>query len=235
MYYKLSNTASKNELENALGRPLKYPYLYKKQILINGLNEVSVPIVSMEDQHTIVPAIWGLLPEGYKGDWSDFQNLCNTLNVSLESMDSNVWYAKSLRNKRCLIPVTGFFTFYISSGTVYSFYLTRSNGLPFCLAGLYTQLDDGFISCSIITRRVDAIIEKIHNLGQGMPIILNHELHAAWLQESATMVEIKEILYTPHKYQIKPHSIAGEFHRNNISHRSLSKSAPRRNTLNNLS
>lgn len=234
MYYKLSNTANKNELENALGCPLKYPYLYKKQILINGLDEVSIPIVAMEDRHTIIPAIWGLLPEGYQGEWSSFQNLCNTLNVALESIDSNVWYAKSLWNKRCLIPVTGFFTSYVSGGTVYPLYLRRSNGFPFCLAGLYTQLDDGFISCSIITRRANRLIKRVHNLGHTMPIILNRQLHTPWLQENLKMFEIKEMLYKPHKYQIASHPIARTFYKNNISYDSMLKPVLYKNAANGL-
>lgn len=221
MYYKLSNTASRDELERTLNRYLKYPHLYEKQVLINGFEEASIPIVAMEEKDSIIPAIWGILPEGYDEEWSVFQNICNTLNAPLESMYSNLWYAKSLLYKRCLIPVTGFFTSYLSDGVVYPFYFSRADGLPFCLAGIYTILDDGFISCSIITCTADDIIRRVHNVGQTMPMILNGTLHSAWLQEGVEMAEIKEILNTPHEYQIKSHPIAREFYKNNISYDSM--------------
>ncbi|MFS4446494.1 SOS response-associated peptidase [Maribacter sp. 2307UL18-2] len=221
MYYKLSNTASKETLEKSLGRPFKYPQLYNENILINGFEEATIPVVSMNEKDVITPAIWGILPQNYQEDWSIFQNICNTLNTPLESMSTNLWYAKSLINKRCLIPVTGFFTSYLSNGVIHPFYFTRDLGLPFCLAGIYTVLDDGFLSCSIITCNADDIIRRVHNVGQTMPMILDEELHSAWLQEGVEMNEIKEILHTPHNYQIKSYPIARDFYKNNISYQSM--------------
>lgn len=221
MYYKLSNIASKSILEKHLNRPFKYPNLYDRQILINGLEESVIPIVVMDERDKIVFSIWGILPEGYQEDWSVFQDICNTLNVPLTSMDSNLWYAKSLMDKRCLIPVTGFFTSFLSDGVVYPYYFAREQGLPFCLAGIYNVLDDGFITCSLITCQADDIIRRVHNLGQTMPMILHHDLYAAWLQEGVEVSEIKKILATPHEYRIKSHPIAKEFYKNHISYDSM--------------
>lgn len=221
MYYKISNMASREVLERTLNRPMKYPHVYEKKILINGFEEETIAIVSMGEKDHITPAIWGILPEGYEEDWNVFQNIYNTLNAPLESMDSNLWYAKSLLDKRCLLPVTGFFTSYLSNGVVHPFHFARASGLPFCLAGIYTELDDGFISCSIITCDADDIIRRVHNVGQTMPIILDEQLHSAWLQEGVEMDEVKEILHTPHDYQIKAYPIAREFYKNNITYDSM--------------
>ncbi|QLG44969.1 SOS response-associated peptidase [Costertonia aggregata] len=224
MYYKLSNTASKKALEELLNRSFKYPHIYEKKVLINGFEEECIPIVSMKEDNLITPAIWGILPDGYEEEWRVFQNICNTLNAPLETMESNLWYAKSLLSKRCLIPVTGFFTSYLSDGIVYPFYFSRATGLPFCLAGIYTVLEDGFVTCSVITCSADDSIRKVHNIGQNMPVILNGHLQSAWLQEGIEMSEIKEILDTPHTYQIKSHPIAKEFYKNNISYDSMLES-----------
>lgn len=221
MYYKISNTSSGEILENTLDRPLKYPHLYEKQIMVNGFGEASIPIVPMQESDVIVPAIWGILPEGYHEDWSTFQNICNTLNAPLESINTHSWYSKSLQTKRCLIPVTGFFTSYVSNGLVYPFYISRTNGLPFCFAGIYNKTDDGFLSCSIITCKANDVIGKVHNVGQTMPVILSEELQSEWLQEDKELNEIKEILNTPYAYQIKSHPIAREFYKNNITYDSI--------------
>ncbi|MFD0798377.1 SOS response-associated peptidase [Maribacter chungangensis] len=221
MYYKFSNTASKSILKKTLGRTFKYPDLYQKKVIVNGFEEEVIPIVSMAESELITPAIWGILPEGYQEDWSVFQNICNTLNVPLESMDSNLWYAKSLLARRCLIPVTGFFTSYLSNGVVYPFYVTRTTGLPFCLAGIYTVLEDGFVSCAIITCSANEVIRKVHNLGQQMPMVLNEQLHSAWLQENVEMDEIKEIINAPHDYKMISYPIARAFYNNNISYDSM--------------
>lgn len=221
MYYKFSNTASKSVLEQSLGKTFKYPHLHKQKILVNGFDEAVIPIVTMDEPDQIVPAIWGILPNGYEEDWNVFQNICNTLNVTLESMGTNLWYSKSLLDKRCLIPATGFFTSYLADGVIYPFYVTRTNGMPFCFAGIYTTLDDGFISYSIITCHADDAIGSVHNVGQTMPMILNEQLHSAWLQEHVEMDEIKEIINTPDNYKVKAYPIAREFYKNNISYDSM--------------
>jgi len=221
MYYKISNTASRETLVKHLGKSFMYPDLYKKNVLINGFEEATIPVVSMENDHVITPAIWGILPEGYMEEWSFFQNICNTLTVSISSMDKQLWYAKSLANQRCLIPVTGFFTSYLKDGAIYPFYFSRTNGMPFCFAGIYNKTHDGFLTCSIITCKADDVISKVHNVGQTMPMILSNELQSAWLQEGIEMNDIKEILNTPHDYQIKSYPIAREFYKNNISYDSM--------------
>jgi putative SOS response-associated peptidase YedK len=221
MYYKLSNNASRDTLEILLERPFKYPYLHKKRVLINGFEEATIPIVSMQEKDIITPAIWGILPEGYEDDWSVFQNICNTLNVPLESMDMNLWYAKSLINQRCLIPVTGFFTSYLADGVVYPFHFSQASGLPFCLAGIYTVLEDGFVTAALITCEADDIIGRVHNVGQTMPMLLSKDLHSDWLNDELVMNDIKKMLSTPHNYNIKSHPIAREFYKNNISYDSM--------------
>lgn len=87
MYCKISNTASQEKSEKALDLPLKYPKAYEKQAVINGLEEASILIVSMQNSTLIMPAVLVILPDGYREDWSIFQNISNTLNSPVESMD----------------------------------------------------------------------------------------------------------------------------------------------------
>ena len=78
MYHKLSNTANRITLEREFNIRFKYPNLYQKQVLINGMDETTIPIITMHEPELMVPAIWGLLPEGYKDDWSVFQDIFNS-------------------------------------------------------------------------------------------------------------------------------------------------------------
>ena len=79
MYFKLSNTAEKEILERMTKASFKYPNLYKPQSIIHGLTEVSIPIITMDKPDELSLSIWGLLPDNYTADWSDFQNNFNTL------------------------------------------------------------------------------------------------------------------------------------------------------------
>src|SRR5690606_19380419 len=106
MCHKLSITATHFLLEKEFNRPVKYPYLYKKQVLINGLDEATIPIIAMEEKQYIVPAIWGILPEDYSDDWNIFQSVFSSLNLNIDSLNNPPWFANALLQRRCLIPVT---------------------------------------------------------------------------------------------------------------------------------
>ena len=216
MFYKISNTASLQTLESFLERPFKYPHLYGPQVLIDGMEEVTLPMVSMAESNLITPAIWGILPQGYKEEWQFFQQTCNSLNVSLGSMSTNLWYAKALKDRRCLIPITGFFTYYFHQGLIYPYYFYRRNHAPFCLTGLYNTTYEDFKTCSIITCHIDDVASKVHNMGQAMPMIIHEEQHGAWLQRDTDFEELKNIFDTPHNYQVLCHPIAREFFKNNV-------------------
>jgi putative SOS response-associated peptidase YedK len=189
--------------------------------MVNGFEEATIPIVTMEEPSVITPAIWGILPEGYKENWQDFQNFCNTLNVPLHSINKDLWYSKSLLNRRCLIPVTGFFTTYVKNGIIYPFFFSNSNNMPICLAGIYTKTNDGFLTCSIITCEADEVIGQVHNVDSTMPVILSKEKHSLWLSEETEMENIMNILNTAHDHNLKSHPIAREFYTNNISYNSM--------------
>ncbi len=221
MYYKISNTAGRKVLEEALSRPLKYPLLHEKKVMINGMDEATIPIVAMHGKGKITPAIWGLLPNGYKEDWSIFQNLCNTLNIPFEAMSNNSWHSSSLAEKRCLIPITGFYTSYVQNGIVYPSLVSKTNGKPFCLAGIYSILEDGFLTCSIITCKADKLIQDVHNIGHTMPKILSGKLESVWLEEGLDDSDIKQIMLTPHDCEMRSHAVARELYHNTISYDSI--------------
>ena len=63
MYFKISNTAKMKEIERDLNALFKYPNLYTPQVVISGLTEVSIPIVTMDEPNTISLAIWGFIAQ----------------------------------------------------------------------------------------------------------------------------------------------------------------------------
>lgn len=221
MYYKISNTAEKEQIETWTNTKFKYPHLYQPQLLINGLNEVSIPVITMEKTHEISLAIWGMLPEKYKEDWNIFQNTTNTLNLHEELMDSNLWYANALKQRRSIIPVTGFFTSLLKDGELYPFYISLKNGSPFYLAGVYNTLDDGFITCSLLVGKANAFIKKYQNIVDCMPLIVTKENKDEWLNSSTPIIKIREILKSPvaNEYQARP--IAKELFNNDITYDSM--------------
>jgi len=221
MYHKLSNTASRLTLEKEFNRRFKYPDLFGKQVLINGLDEVTIPIITMEEEELLVPAIWGLLPEGYRDDWNVFQDIFNSLNLNINSMNNPSWYSSALMQRRCLIPVTGFFTSYLIDGILYPYYFHRASGLPFCLTGIYNKLDDGFLTCSIITTHTHHNLKTVQNIDVTVPMMLPKELSSSWLAKDLNEKEIQNLLNATPNFKLIAHPISKEFFKNNISYASM--------------
>jgi putative SOS response-associated peptidase YedK len=221
MYFRISNTADKNLLEAWSNASFKYPNLYKPQIIINGLNEVTIPIITMEEEEKISLAIWGLLPEKYNEDWTLFQNTINTLNLHVGNMDSGIWYTEAYRQRRCLIPVTGFYTSYLRHGEMYPYYVGLKSGKPFYLAGIYNKLEDGFITCSILVGKANSFIKKFQNLTDCMPLLISNGGRSEWLHDETSTVRLKELLNSPVEEVFHAHPIAKEFFNNDISYDSM--------------
>lgn len=216
MYYRLSNTASRVEVEEEFGRPFRYPAIYQPQALVNGLEETNLPVITMEDPSVINFAIWGILPKDYKEDWAIFQNIYNTLNLSKESLNADLWYGNSMEGKRCLIVCSGFFTNYLYQGDIYPYFVYSPDHKPFCLGGIYNQLEDGFLTCALIIVSPDPLIEKIQTVDHGMPLVIGESFRHQWLDPGTSKDELINYIRDPAGYELQAHPIAKEFYKNEI-------------------
>ncbi|MDO6598148.1 SOS response-associated peptidase family protein [Oceanihabitans sp. 2_MG-2023] len=193
MFYKLRNTASLKTIEDTFEAQFKYPKLYKPIPIINGLKESTLPIITIEKTKTIDFSIWGLLPVDFKDNWAVFQNISNTLNVPVNNVtNEDVFYTKSLKTKRCLIVVNGFYTTFISAGKIKTFLVYRKNNKPFCMAGVYNELSDGFKTCSLLMMPTKN--NSIPNFSKNQPVILKRKYFNYWLDKSYSFSEVKAII-----------------------------------------
>ena len=206
--YKLSNTASKTLITEELGLSLKYPALYKPRLKIDGNKEQTISIITMDDPKVIIPGIWGILPQDYKGSWKTFQNLKTTLHVSKEELFTNTLYRDALMKRRCLIIVTGFYMYYLNGAKVKNYLVEKDPIHPFYLAGIYNILEDGFITCSVINTETNDKLTSMNNLYEFMPLELPKLLKNHWLSKETSLEEIKQILSKPYSSRLAVNNIA---------------------------
>ncbi|MBJ7880494.1 SOS response-associated peptidase family protein [Gelidibacter salicanalis] len=178
MLCKISNSASLNEIELQLNSKFDYDYLYQPVPVINGLKEASVCMVTSEAPHRIQYGIWGILPKGYKDSWKSFQSIYNTLEIECESITQTSWLFEALKYRRCLIVATGFYTSEIEDHVMHPYLNSLKNQGIFCFAGIYNVLEDGFISCSILTHTNGS--SKYH-LKNPRPLIISKNKYADFL------------------------------------------------------
>ena len=221
MYFKISNTAKMKEIEQDVNALFKYPNLYTPQVVISGLNEVSIPVITMNEPNAVNLAIWGLLPTTFNDDWELFQKLTNTLTISAQKINTNMWYHDSFMNSRCIIPVTGFFTSVLKNGEIYPYHVSSKNGGILYLAGIYTILDDGFITCSLLTGPLEKQVVSYQNLVDYMPVIIDHDDKYEWLSEETKIERAQMILQPPHKTDLEIRPIARNLFNQDISYDSM--------------
>lgn len=217
MYYRLSNTAEVDAIERAFDLPFKYPHIHTTSQLINGLDEESLPVITSSDPCYIQYGIWGILPEGYKEDWIDYQKTQNTLNFKVEDLS----YSKVLNiNKRCIFIVTGFFFSYEYEGEIYPFYAYPKDKRPFGLAGVYNNTYEGFVTGSLLLASMSPSVSKYNNLSNTMPLIINSHNYMDWLGDDYPEV-LRNNLSDFDRLEFKAHAIAKEFYKNDIIYNSL--------------
>lgn len=181
MIYKISNIAERKSIEKSFGCAYKHPLLYHPSAVIDGSKESIISIVTLEDPDAISFGIWGLLPSNYMGKWKDFQKAMNTLLVSQKQLRSHKIFSEAFSQRRCLVIVTGFFVYYLTGGELVPFFVHAPEGNVFSLAGIYNRLNDGFLTCSILTVTKPILLQKFRKSAPNVPVIVKKEDQDLWL------------------------------------------------------
>lgn len=201
MFYKLSNTSELIDIENEFKTPFRFPSFYEPKAIINGLQESNIPVITSEDISKIDFAIWGLLPEGYDDNWDIFQDVTNTLNINIDDQGLHQdFYAGALENRRCLIIVNGFFTSHLLDGKLCLHYVHLKHYKPFCIAGIYNKINDGFLTCSVLVTNSGNNFKGIPNLGKLKPLIFKKKDHRQWLNTNQDLENLRPLIKNHDQY-----------------------------------
>ena len=222
MYYKLSNTASANEIEESFGIPMEFPKLYKQSTIINGLEESILPIITMEQSDKISFGIWGLMPQELDDNWQVFQNFTNTLNLNVEKIDhSDTLYAQALNSRRCIVITTGFFTSAIRDGKMCPYHVHLADHKPFGIAGVYNRLEDGFITCSILVNRIKNETEQIPHILSYKPVIFDETDRQHWLNSEYDFNELEDLISSHTRTECLSNPVSKEFYDNDMEYKNV--------------
>ncbi|MDW5290411.1 SOS response-associated peptidase family protein [Formosa sp. PL04] len=200
MFYKLSNIANRASVENSLCAKFKFPHIYKPKKIIDGTTESVLPILTSENKNQIQFAIWGMLPEYFKGDWKPYQNVQNTLNIKTGTLKKHLEFYRNSQVKRCLIPITGYIDFDNIKGEITPYLISHTKATPFCVAGIYNQLEDGFLTFSIIVN--EDLDTTSTSVSSNQPAILHCNYHQDWLNPEIDTLRALDYLQQPHDYTV---------------------------------
>ncbi|MCB2196056.1 MAG: SOS response-associated peptidase [Bacteroidetes bacterium] len=158
---------------------------------------------------------WGLIPHWIKTE-KDAKSIQNkTINARGESLFEKPSFRDAAKNKRCIIPVNGFYEHHHFKGQKYPYYIRQINKEPMNLAGIWSEwtnkeTGEALTSCSIVTTKANPIMAKIHNNPKlpepRMPVILPEGLEDEWLTSTDQQLVKKLIKPYPQK-ELHTHTV----------------------------
>lgn len=158
---------------------------------------------------------WGVIPYYTKDEEGYKRQRASMLNIRSEKVlddPKSYWY--KIKQKRCLIPITGFYEHREVEGIKKKipYFLQLKNQPIMFIPGLYSvaELPDKKTgemikrwTFALITRDANALMKQVHNGGENkwrMPLMLPFELSIKWIQKELLESEYQEIL----QYEMAP-------------------------------
>ncbi len=135
---------------------------------------------------------WGLLPF-----WAEDQKISyKMINAQSETAAKKPAFRAAFKYRRCIIPADGFYEWKKENKKKQPYVVRAGEGELFGFAGLWEHWEgpDGEVieSCTILTTEPNEKIKEIHNR---MPVILEQSEYAVWLDtESKDAVQLQELL-----------------------------------------
>lgn len=172
-----------------------YDFRYYYSAFSNPL----VPVISQAEPGKISLMQWGLIPAWCRDEEQAMEIRKGTYNARSESLEDKNSFKIPFRKGRCIVITGGFFEWQHNAGKKTPWFISLRNGEPMAFAGLYdtwVNPADGSIltTFSIITTQANPLMEKIHNTGKRMPLILPGEKENCWLSKETEPGELKELL-----------------------------------------
>ncbi|MCE8526000.1 SOS response-associated peptidase [Ruegeria pomeroyi] len=130
---------------------------------------------------TLLAMRWGFLPQWYKTE-TDGPLL---INARAETLADKPAFRAACRQRRCLIPATGFYEWTRPGGDVrLPWYIHRRDGAPIAFAGIWQDWGPEGArqpTCAIVTTAANNHLGKLHHR---MPLILEPGDWPLWLGEA---------------------------------------------------
>lgn len=135
---------------------------------------------------------WGLVPSWLKDPKKGGYTM---INARAESIHEKPAFRAPFKSRRCLIPADGYYEWRSEEKIKQPYYFRARAGAPMVFAGLWQRWHGGdeqiIESCSIVTTDANEDVSDIHHR---MPVLLDDDDAAAWLQADADAATLKDLL-----------------------------------------
>ncbi|MFA4132608.1 MULTISPECIES: SOS response-associated peptidase [unclassified Brevibacillus] len=155
-------------------------------------------IISDQGKRRIGQLKWGLVPFWSKDEKVGYK----MINAKSETLREKPAFKNLFARKRCIIPADGFYEWKKVGKEKRPMRIMMKTGEPFAFAGLYdtwtSPEGDKLHSCTIITTKPNEVVADIHDR---MPVILNEQDEAIWLDREKFDADLLQSLLVPYDHE----------------------------------
>lgn len=183
------------QLVEELGVP-DDPSVLAARYNIAPTQNVPAVCVDTEGARKLAPFRWGLIPF-----WAQDKSIGNRMiNARSETAAEKPAFRNAFKKRRCLLLADGFYEWKKDRSAEgkpvkQPFHIHLVDQKPFTLAGLWEfwdkDPDDPTYSCTILTTRAN---DKVAELHDRMPVILEGAARDAWLAADTSREELQELM-----------------------------------------
>lgn len=174
----------------------------RRRYHVNAFEHPECPVIAAHHQLKFVR--WGLIPHWVKTNNSakEIQNM--TLNARSETIFEKPSFRTPIREKRCLIPSTGYFEHHHEGKGITPYFIFLKNDDLFSIGGIFDNWKnpingEELETFSLITTPANKLTAWIHNGGKNakrMPLIIPKGWEDAWLDPAATNEDLQALMQT---------------------------------------
>lgn len=188
MYPRLSNRASLSQIEKEFDLRFHQPHIYEPTPVIDGSSQSMVPVIKDLEATNILFGLWGIPPE------DPYRTKQNFLIPRISNTQDDSAFCTMIKDRRCLIIVSGFFTYFVREEVLQPYFVHLPDHTPFSLAGLYSESNDGKLSCSYLMTPNKSILKQVPNGEKLMPLVIPGTLRNIWLDKNTPLSGMETII-----------------------------------------
>jgi putative SOS response-associated peptidase YedK len=166
---------------------------------LSGFSHPLVRAISNLNPSLITEFNWGLIPSFCKTEMDAKDMQSKTLNAKCEMVFTLPSFKSSIREKRCLILVDGFYEWRTIGKQKYPYFIKYKDNDVFAMGGIFNdwvnkQTGEQTKTFSIITTPANDVMAKIHNTKLRMPFILPKGAEHEWLNVNLSEKDIAQMM-----------------------------------------
>lgn len=158
------------------------------------------PILTHQKPDQFQLMYWGMIPPWTKTSDDANEIRTRTINARSETIYEKPSFRSAAKaEKRCLIPVTGFYEWHALKGEKFPFYITMTDQKITSIAGLWDEWADPetgelIKTYTLLTEEANPLLAAIHNTKERMPCLLTQEAEQIWLNRELTEIDALKLL-----------------------------------------